>query len=732
MLTMSRLRASSERRGNYANMRTSSVLTRFIDASLGTRGVAVLLIAALALAVSAATPGAASALIAFKDSATGVTGGDGATSLTIAKPGTVAAGDFLIAQVTVEGGSDVGTISSGDWTAIVRTNNGSDVGQAILWKVAGGSEPASYGFAWASGGTRRATGGILVYTGVDPSSPINASAGATGDLAAPSAPSVTTAVTNTMLVQYWGIKKTTSFSGYSPAGSSERYDVANAGGSVPTSATADEPRPTAESTGTRSATSSGGADKFVTHSVALAPQTATPTLTPTSTPTVTDTPTETPTETPTSTPTDTDTPTETPTETPTNTPTDTDTPTETPTDVPTQTPTDTETPTDSPTDTPTDTPTETPTGTPTDTDTPTETPTETPTSTRTETATASATADATNTPSAVVEPHLSYKIKAPKEDPLDVPIPNNVFPVDWVVTFDDALLSNSVPDDPENFVVKKGKDLLDAVGADGQPGPNNPLLHYIRYDVKLGPQGVAAMLANGKFPKPTKHVSRIWQVDNTFGTLNVLSKKVKAVLVPSAADTASAPAAPADATHYMCYQVKPTKDVTSQTPDKGDGTGKFRKDLQMFIGDPFFDDCAFLADGLTPSFAGMTVEGSCLINLKKPVELCNPMDLKPVQPPRETSAVIAGSTASTTTSLLCYKIGLATKLTNATAATLVNSSIGTKVDPKQAKHVKRSQKTANPVHATPGNLFPGPVELDTVKQSLVCIPTDVVGVAVAL
>lgn len=35
------------------------------------------------------------------------------------------------------------------------------------------------------------------------------------------------------------------------------------------------------------------------------------------------------------------------------------------------------------------------------------------------------------------------------------------------------------------------------------------------------------------------------------------------------------PTAPGDATHFVSYQAKPTRDVTDQTP-----LGKFRKDLQ--------------------------------------------------------------------------------------------------------------------------------------------------------
>jgi hypothetical protein len=236
---------------------------------------------------------------------------------------------------------------------------------------------------------------------------------------------------------------------------------------------------------------------------------------------------------------------------------------------------------------------------------------------------------------------------------------------------------------------------------------------------------------NGAFVKPAKHIARLWQLTNAYGSITVLSKKAKALLLPTAADPMILPPAPADAQHYTCYQIKATADVTAQTPDNGSGIGKFRKDLQVFLTDPFFDDCALLADGVTPSFDGTAVEGACLLDLKKPVELCNPVDKTAVVPPRVTAAVIDGSMAGSTKSLLCYKVGLATKFKYGPAATLGSSTLGAAIDPKQAKHVKRGLATGNPVRTTAGNQFPWPTMLNTSKHNLACIPTDIIGVTVA-
>jgi hypothetical protein len=108
------------------------------------------------------------------------------------------------------------------------------------------------------------------------------------------------------------------------------------------------------------------------------------------------------------------------------------------------------------------------------------------------------------------------------------------------------------------------------------------------------------------------------------------------------------------------------------------------------------------------------------------------MDKSEVESPRETSATgIEESAAATAKSLLCYKSKLASKLTSEDAATLANGAVGDKLDPKQTKQAKRSVKTGDPIYTTPGNQFPYPVLLDTAKQKLVCLPSEVLGVAAA-
>jgi hypothetical protein len=225
-----------------------------------------------------------------------------------------------------------------------------------------------------------------------------------------------------------------------------------------------------------------------------------------------------------------------------------------------------------------------------------------------------------------------------------------------------------------------------------------------------------------------KHVKRRWDLDNQFGTLVVQTKKVTSLWVPVATSASGAPAAPSDATHYKCYQITALGVASDQTPETAPGSGqfKFRKDVQAFFLDQF-GDCTLNQDG-TPSFMGSPVQGRCLYNVKKLVELCNPVTKSAVDPPRETAAVIDGSTPAGTDSLVCYQAALATKFLNTAAAGLVGATVGTSVDPKQSKHVKRKLSEGTQLFTTPGNQFPAPAQVDTSKTEMVCIPTTVTSV----
>ncbi|MEX2323759.1 MAG: sortase [Acidimicrobiia bacterium] len=91
--------------------------------------------------------------------------------------GSASPGDILVAQVTAQGGSGAGISPPAGWRLAKRDDVGTDLAQAVFWKVAGPSEPASFNF-WVTG----STGARAAVVGVpgDPDDPIAGVTGATG------------------------------------------------------------------------------------------------------------------------------------------------------------------------------------------------------------------------------------------------------------------------------------------------------------------------------------------------------------------------------------------------------------------------------------------------------------------------------------------------------------------------------------------------------------------------
>ncbi len=302
--------------------------------------------------------------------------------------------------------------------------------------------------------------------------------------------------------------------------------------------------------------------------------------------------------------------------------------------------------------------------------------------------------------------------------------------------------------------MRKERSVLLPAQKNTEPVLNLGGVRYIGYQLKLGGEGVGAPVG-GNFPKPVKHVARLWNLQNQFGAVTVQSTKAASLLVPANTDLVSTPGAPDDATHFICYQVKPAANVyTDQTPgtcdsaspanadgacmddaDCGGSAGqhslclkpKFLRNLQSYFLDQF-DDCALNAEG-DPSFAATAAEGRCLFDIKKIRHLCNPVQTSEVMPTRESSATISPSIPTTTKSLLCYQPGLGSKFKDTAAASTAMANVGDSVDPKQRKHLKRRIADGNPLFTTPGSLFPAPDVVDTSKQELVCVPTEVVGIS---
>jgi hypothetical protein len=178
-----------------------------------------------------------------------------ATTLVIPAPGGLVSGDVLLAVVSARGAPTI-TAPAG-WTLVRLDANATTMRQAVFVKTAG-AEPGSYTFTLSS--AQSAAGGIVAYSGVDGSNPIDAHAGQINAASTSIiAPSVTTGGPDRMLVGLFGTANLTTIT--PPAGMTERFDQ-----TVPatnqykvTSETADAPLAAAGASGPRTALAANSA-----------------------------------------------------------------------------------------------------------------------------------------------------------------------------------------------------------------------------------------------------------------------------------------------------------------------------------------------------------------------------------------------------------------------------------------------------------------------------------------
>src|SRR3954471_24473742 len=121
---------------------------------------------ALIVALILLTAGDSEAAIYFRTS-TSVENGSGSTSIAMTVPSGVAAGDLLISSVNA-GGTGVITAPAG-WTSLV-TGAGTGHYGTLHYRVATAADVAGASYTWNLGTSRKATGGIISYVGVDTSS----------------------------------------------------------------------------------------------------------------------------------------------------------------------------------------------------------------------------------------------------------------------------------------------------------------------------------------------------------------------------------------------------------------------------------------------------------------------------------------------------------------------------------------------------------------------------------
>jgi prepilin-type N-terminal cleavage/methylation domain-containing protein len=123
------------------------------------------------------------------------------SSLDIPVPSGTNVGDLLIAMVALDGSLD-GLTAPADWNQLVLESQSGRMHLGVWWKIATGSEGATYTFTWDS--SEQAYGSVMRFTGHDPSSPIDQYEFDSGSSTAPTVPEVTTSVNNTMILRLGG------------------------------------------------------------------------------------------------------------------------------------------------------------------------------------------------------------------------------------------------------------------------------------------------------------------------------------------------------------------------------------------------------------------------------------------------------------------------------------------------------------------------------------------------
>ena len=208
-------------------------------ACLGLRRRAARAVAALVLTLVGATAWAG---VAFVGQTTAALSSSPVASLQINAPAALAAGHLMVAFlaqnagcVPLIGGSNQNGSCSGSgsapagWTAVLKGDNGSDLGVLVYYKVAAAADVGS-SFTWSFSGSGRSLGAILAFSGVDPTAPVAAS-GWQLNAASTSmgAPMVTTTAPNSLLLALFAARNG-GVTATAPSGLTEVVDAATSAG----------------------------------------------------------------------------------------------------------------------------------------------------------------------------------------------------------------------------------------------------------------------------------------------------------------------------------------------------------------------------------------------------------------------------------------------------------------------------------------------------------------------
>lgn len=211
------------------------------------------------------------AAIALRASATSTST---TASLVITKPAGLAVNDVMVAHVAQRAGSTGTTLAvPSGWTKLDSDQMMGSAGgtnsqrSAAFYKVADAADVAGANFTWTFSGVTDSVGGIIAYSNVEPSDPIDASSTmqGTSNINTIPATAVTTRYTNDMIVVMYAENGNGTYT--PPASFNERFDFAN--GTQISAMGADLIQAAQGTTGTLTSTLSANGDRRTGKVIAL-------------------------------------------------------------------------------------------------------------------------------------------------------------------------------------------------------------------------------------------------------------------------------------------------------------------------------------------------------------------------------------------------------------------------------------------------------------------------------
>jgi hypothetical protein len=239
-----------------------------------------LVVLVLSVVVVAALPSAGISALAGNEAPTAdapvLTGsslrtGRRTTSLRLRRPAPLAAGQMLIAAVSVRRPTARGIRPPAGWKRLrsdSRTWKGIALSQSLYYRIASAREPASY--RWRFPRARGAAGGLLVYDRADPRQPVLGHSGRStrASRRLPTVPLVT-GVPAARVVGFFVVTGKTRLR--APAGMAKRYQVASGGRAGVTSSAADVSKPIAGRTAIGAAQAASARSVLISQLVAIRP-----------------------------------------------------------------------------------------------------------------------------------------------------------------------------------------------------------------------------------------------------------------------------------------------------------------------------------------------------------------------------------------------------------------------------------------------------------------------------